>query len=252
MIDIIKNNLRKNKLFYGFLQKVKVLAVLVNIYFLQLFNFMRKSNCTKESIRCEYDFRNKHYKYTLVGKDTPVCCLTHLYEITRDITMLLNQENIEYFIMYGTLLGQVRHNETFIPWDTDVDIVVMKTDQEKVTKILCEEFSNKYDIVKEEKIVKINFSKLNQLHADIYFWEEHDTILIDTLNDYWIKNRLLREDVFPLAFGKLYDLRVKVPKNSKTVLKETYGEDCLETAFKKYAFKQTTLKKFEDGKINEI
>ena len=248
---MIKEILRKNKKLFNILKKINKYRTIAQVYIYKLFNPIRLSSCDKNSIRCEYDIRNRNYKYTLLGDNTPICCLTHLYEITRDITIVLNKEDIDYFIMYGTLLGQVRHNQTFIPWDTDVDIVVMKKDRLKVEELLSSELSSSYDIVKSEKIMKINYSKSNQLHADIYFWEEQDDILIDTLNDYWIKNRVQKSDVFPLKSSKLYNLDVEVPKNKEQVLKDTYGDDCLEKAFKKYASKKEIIRTFNEGKIDK-
>jgi len=249
MIEELKKILQKNQLVFNTLKKIRVLFKLLITYFFKIFDFIRKDDCTKESIRCEYDIKNKNYRYTLLGKDTPTCCLTHLYEITRDVTKILNKANIDYFIMYGTLLGQVRHSETFIPWDTDVDIVVMEKDKNQVNRILKDNISTKYNLISSEKILKINFSKFNQLHADIYFWEEKDRVLIDTLNDYWVKNRVKKDDVFPLVVSNLYDLDVKVPKNREQVLKDTYGDDCLEKAYKKYAFRHEILNIFSRGEI---
>jgi len=241
---------KKNKLIYNFLKKSGLIFLLSKVYFFKIFDFARKDYCTKNSTRCEYDIKNKHYKYTLLGKDSPTCCLTHLYEIIRDITNVLNEANIDYFIMYGTLLGQMRHSQTFIPWDTDVDIVIMDIDKKKAVKVLSDELSTKYNLLASDAILKINYSKTNHLHADIYFWKEENEVLIDSLNDYWIKNRVKHEDVFPVIFSKLYDLDIKIPHNSEKVLKDIYGQNCLQVALKKYAFKQERAEDFPHGKIN--
>ncbi len=251
MMDKLINILRKNETLYEILRKIKILISLFFVYFLSWFDFLREKSCDKEGIRCEYDIANQNYKYTLLGKDTPTCCLTHLYDIMKDVTTLFNKEDINYFIMYGTLLGQVRHNQSFIPWDTDVDIVVMKKDKPKVIKLLKESLCRSYELIDSQNVLKINYSKTNHLHADIYFWNENDDELIDNLNDSWVKNRLKPKDVFPLKISKLYDIDVKVPKNSIKVLKETYGDDCLEKAYKKYALKRDTFDKFLSGKINK-
>lgn len=250
---MIKNILCKNKTLFATLKKIKISITLLKVYLLKIFDPIRVQKCSENTIRCEYNIKNKNYKYTLLGKDTPVGCLTHLYEITKDLTKLFNDKEIEYFIMYGTLLGQVRHNQTFIPWDTDVDIVVMSKDRQQVIELVNDKLSDIYDVIEFEKILKVNFSTTNNLHADIYFWDEEDGVLVDILNDYWVKNRVIKKDVFPLVFSKLYNLDVKVPQNSEKVLKTTYGDDCLEKAFKKYAYITETSSIFEFGKIdNEV
>ena len=39
------------------------------------------------------------------------------------ITQILEQDNLAYFLDMGTLLGAVR-DQSFIPWDNDIDIGV--------------------------------------------------------------------------------------------------------------------------------
>ena len=43
------------------------------------------------------------------------------FEILKAVTKICNQENITYYLAYGTLLGAIRHGES-IPWDYDIDI----------------------------------------------------------------------------------------------------------------------------------
>lgn len=55
-------------------------------------------------------------------------------KILKEVTNILEINNLSYFAMFGTLIGCVRHNG-FIPWDDDVDIAMPRSDYEKFLQL---------------------------------------------------------------------------------------------------------------------
>lgn len=54
------------------------------------------------------------------------------------VDKILQRNNLQYWMSWGTLLGAVRH-KGFIPWDDDLDISMPRNDFEKALKILPQE-----------------------------------------------------------------------------------------------------------------
>lgn len=52
-------------------------------------------------------------------------------ELTDELDRICREQGIHYFIAYGSLLGAVRHGG-FIPWDDDMDVVMLRSEYERL------------------------------------------------------------------------------------------------------------------------
>lgn len=67
----------------------------------------------------------------------------HELDMLKEIDEIAKNNNIKYWLAYGTALGAIRH-KGFIPWDTDTDIIVTIEDYHKLSKLLRKSLSDKY------------------------------------------------------------------------------------------------------------
>ncbi len=67
-------------------------------------------------------------------------------EILKYIKDVCSENNLNYYLCGGTLLGAIRHNG-FIPWDDDIDIFLPREDYMKLLSILRENPHYKYKMM---------------------------------------------------------------------------------------------------------
>lgn len=86
----------------------------------------------KEEVRCEY-LMNERCKYMMAIE-------LDLYLVFAEIC---EKYNLKYFVVYGALLGAIRH-DGFIPWDDDIDVAMPREDFEVFMKVAPQELSEPY------------------------------------------------------------------------------------------------------------
>lgn len=67
-------------------------------------------------------------------------------DILKKFDAMCRKHGLEYFAVYGTLLGAVRHKGV-IPWDDDIDIAVPRSSYEKIRELVPQEFGDGYSFL---------------------------------------------------------------------------------------------------------
>ena len=83
-------------------------------------------------------------------KDFGGCTLSeyhkYLLKLLSEVDRICRKNNIQYFLMYGTLIGAVRHHG-FVPWDDDADIAMKRSDFIKFSECCKKELGEEFDLV---------------------------------------------------------------------------------------------------------
>lgn len=91
---------------------------------------MHNSFSLEEETRCDFIVSEKRKKIWKTQLDMAL-----------EVKRICEKYKIKYFIIWGTLLGAVRH-KGYIPWDDDFDIAFLRRDYEKFCRIARKEISS--------------------------------------------------------------------------------------------------------------
>lgn len=120
--------------------------------------------CTRSSKQCDT-------VYLRAGKPTPDCCRDHVIRVVSQLTPLLEEAGIHYWLDYGALLGAVREGG-MIPWDNDADIGILLEDWGKLKQLrpVAEQHGFVLRFIKHLDYARAQVSFANKLHVCIFVW----------------------------------------------------------------------------------
>lgn len=172
--------------------------------------------CNRSTNRCG---AKEYQKYN----GMPPCCRSHLAEILSFTTNLFDQNNIKYWLDYGTLLGQYRDGG-LIKGDTDVDLSITVDGLEKLESIakILNDAGFYFWKRNENSWYKVKYSKSNNMFADIFIWHRKDGIMF---REHYIDKDLKKGRNFPENWiENLVELNgFKVPADTHGFLAFRYG-----------------------------
>lgn len=126
-------------------------------------------------------------------------------EILKHVDKFCKEHNIKYSIYAGTLIGTVRHHG-FIPWDDDIDIMMLR---DQYTKFLSEYSKSVQD---RYKLYAFELDK-NWTHAFAKV-DDQKTVLIHNVSSQFLTGVTI--DIFPVD---------KIPSNEKARKKIYFRHD---------------------------
>jgi hypothetical protein len=157
-------------------------------------------------------------------------------EIFKDFCNLLKNNNIEHFLIAGSLLGAWR-DKSPIKTDSDFDIGVYDEDYEKVKKLINDsDIFHIYHLWRKEITVLKKGFKKSESQIDIFFIERDNngsylySCKSNPFSKIWDVEWRMKFN--PGVFDTLIDCNnflpkftIKIPKNTEEILKMEYGAD---------------------------
>ena len=142
-------------------------------------------------------------------------------ELLKKIVEIFHKHNIEYIVAHGTLLGLIRHEGKFIPWDDDCDLFVFDWCYSRAIEILRRELPENMIVHnrRTDPIYWCKWTKIRDAHSytEETLWKidskfKYHGICIDLLRATPSTNGEYRELVFK---RKLHKRRKWVAKKRK-------------------------------------
>ena len=137
-----------------------------------------------------------------------------LLEILKAFIKVCDKHNLQYFLVYGSTLGAIRH-KGFIPWDDDIDVAMPRGDYEKYLQLQSEYEGTPYFIqtFKTDPCYIYNYAKLR---------DSSTTFIENPFKNHRINHGLFI-DIFPVdGMSRTMGDREKIGKKNKFTWRQVY------------------------------
>lgn len=147
-------------------------------------------------------------------------------EVLMAVDKVCRENQLQYFVNWGTLLGAIRH-KGFIPWDDDIDITMKREDYQKFCQIALEQLPKGYDII------------------NVHRYEDYDNMIARVVNGWEITvapERLNNFHNCPYAVGVDIDILDYKSRNTE--------EDSLQLELVQIVLQSVgAVEEYENGKL---
>ena len=133
-----------------------------------------------------------------------------LLKILIDIKQCCDENNIDYMVGGGNLLGTIRHNG-FIPWDDDIDIMMTRENYEKFSEVFLKFLGDKYILA--EPLDDKYFFKMPKIYKRNTIYVEIPCAGLNAYNmlfvDIFILENIPKPSLARKLRAKIYDFAYK-------------------------------------------
>ncbi len=116
--------------------------------------------------------------------------------LLRRFREICEKNNLSYFLLWGTLLGSVRHHG-FIPWDDDIDLGLTVSDYARLRELLREDPELRVDMYYNRDYgtvcPKLKYRACEAFWLDLFLFEEI-RVNEENKNDRWMQVKRLGEE----------------------------------------------------------
>lgn len=150
------------------------------------------------------------------------------------IDKVCTKHGLDYWISFGTLLGAVRHGG-FIPWDDDIDLVILRKDYNRLVEVLQKELEE-YDLKKSCGLTLLLENRRNYFKGfrSVYdVCDKDGNAMIEGKYNFlqiaWLKP-FVKIDIFPLDF--IEDDKLDGIRNSFAPIQYGFYNDMLNNKYR--------------------
>ncbi|MCF6165366.1 Lipopolysaccharide cholinephosphotransferase LicD1 [Furfurilactobacillus rossiae] len=163
-----------------------------------------------------------------MGEDTLTLGQIHGHELRmlEYLDHICRENNIEYYLCGGTLIGAVRH-KGFIPWDDDVDVYLKRPDYERLIQLINPKSGYRALSIDNDQSYYYSYAKL----------VDTSTKVLES-NKFKINGYGLFVDLFPLDVCPSGSTRRKF-----FLWHEAFLRKCVMTSIQKYSLHRNIIKR---------
>lgn len=144
------------------------------------------------------------------------------------IDKICRENNIEYWLDFGSLIGAIRHNG-FIPWDDDCDISMTNSDYRKFADIILSDKYSDFECIEQIKNGVLYFRSKNNknIAIDIFSYDEYTDRICKSFKpkDLFPREGLFipKNIVFPTKKILFENIELNIPNNADSYLRFEFG-----------------------------